>query len=263
MKARFYSMPKTNFSVPRRLFALVAAAAAGMVLTFNVGAAPANRVVVVWSEVTAPKNVYPQDINGAIAAGLKGLEGWDVITANIDQPNQGISDDLLNRTDVLIWWGHKRHGEVKDDLVNRIVKRVKEQGMGFISVHSSHYAKPYKKLMGTACSWGEYVADGTKVHVTVKEPSHPIAEGVKDFDLPAIERYGEPFAVPQPEAVVFDGTYTKPNGSTAPGRMGLCWTVGKGKVFYFTPGHETYKDFYLDPVPRIFRNAVAWAAPKP
>jgi trehalose utilization protein len=60
--------------------------------------------------------------------------------------------------------------------------------------------------------------------------------------------------------VVFDGVYTKPNGGKEPGRMGLCWTVGKGKVFYFTPGHETYDDFYRPEVRQILRNAVLWAA---
>ena len=134
--------------------------------------------------------------------------------------------------------------------------------MGFISIHSSHFAKPYKALMGTACSWREYKADGTSARVIVKLSDHPIARGVKDFDLPKIERYGEPFAVPEPEAVVLDGVYTKPNGEKEPGRMGLCWTVGKGRVFYFTPGHETYDDFFRPEVRQILRNAVEWAAPK-
>jgi trehalose utilization protein len=133
--------------------------------------------------------------------------------------------------------------------------------MGFISTHSSHFAKPYRKLMGTACSWGEYQADGTSVKIIVKEPDHPIAKGVKDFSLPRIERYGEPFKVPTPEAVPLDGIYTRPDGKTQPGRMGLCWTVGKGKVFYFTPGHETYNDYFRPEVRQIFRNAVQWAAP--
>jgi trehalose utilization protein len=115
--------------------------------------------------------------------------------------------------------------------------------------------------MGTACSWGEYKTDGTSVEILVKEPSHPICAGVENFKLPKIERYGEPFAVPTPEAVPLDGVYTLPNGQTKPGRMGLCWTIGKGKVFYFTPGHETYDDYYRPEVRRIFVNAVLWAAP--
>jgi trehalose utilization protein len=247
----------------RTLLGVGATVVAGVCLDLSAFAAAAQRRVVVWSEATAPLDkVYPNDVNVAIADGLKPLSGWEVITANLDQPDQGLSNELLNQTDVLIWWGHKRHDEVKDDLVQRIVRRVKEEGMGFIAVHSAHFAKPYRKLMGTACSWREYKADGTSAKVIVKAPNHPIAKGVKDFNLPRIERYGEPFAVPEPEAVVFDGVYTKPDGQTEPGRIGLCWTVGKGKVFYFTPGHETYDDFYREDVRLIFRNAVQWAAPK-
>jgi trehalose utilization protein len=167
----------------------------------------------------------------------------------------------LNSTDVLIWWGHKKHGDVKDEVVDKIVERVKAGKMGFIGTHSCHFAKPFKKLMGTRCSWREYVADGTSAEIIVKEPDHPICKGVKSFKLPKIERYGEPFAVPTPEAVPLDGIYTKPNGQTEPGRMGMCWTVGKGKVFYFTPGHETYNDYYRPEVRQIFVNAVQWAAP--
>jgi trehalose utilization protein len=206
--------------------------------------------------------MYPHDINGAVADALKSLSGWEVIVASIDDPDQGLSDERLNATDVLIWWGHKRHGEVKDDLVKRIERRVREQGMGFIALHSSHFAKPYKALMGTPCSWREYKADGTSVQIKVGAPQHPIAQGVKDFELPKIERYGEPFRVPVPEAVPLEGVYTKPDGKTEPGRMGMCWTVGKGRVFYFTPGHETYDDFFRPEVKQIMRNAVQWAAPQ-
>ena len=253
----------------RTALGLSAAAATGLALAPGVFAAPAKRKVVVWSEGTAnvdenSKKVYPNDINSAIAEGLKPLEGegWEIVKASLDQPSQGITDDLLSSTDVLIWWGHKRHGEVKNELVDKIEKRVKQDGMGFIATHSSHFAKPYKRLMGTACSWREYVCDGTSVEVIVKEPAHPICKGVKSFKLPLIERYGEPFAVPTTESVPLDGVYLKPDGSKAPGRMGLCWKVGKGQVFYFTPGHETYDDYYRPEVRRIFLNAVVWAAPK-
>lgn len=253
----------------RTALTLGATAATALLVQPQLLAASGKRKVVVWSEGTAnvdkgSKEVYPNDINTAIIEGLKPLEsrGWELIKASLNDPDQGVSEELLNQTDVLIWWGHKKHGEVKDALVSRIEKRVKEDGMGFISVHSSHFAKPYKKLMGTPCSWSEYVCDGTSVEITVKEPNHPICKGVSDFKLPLIERYGEPYRVPTPEAVPLDGMYTKPDGTKAPARMGLCWTVGKGKVFYFTPGHETYDDFYRPEVRRIFVNAVEWAAPK-
>ncbi len=237
-------------------------AAAATVLSRPALAQNAPRRVVVWSEGTAPADVYPKDINGAIADGLKSLSGWEVVVASLNDPDQGFSGSRLEQTDVLIWWGHKKHGEVKDALVDRIERRVKEQGMGFIAVHSSHFAKPYKRLMGTACSWGAYKVDGSAVQLIVKDPAHPIAQGIRNFTLPKTERYGEPFATPSPEAVVFDGLYLKPDGTSEPGRQGLCWTVGKGRVFYFTPGHETFPDLFRDDVRRIFRNAVEWAAPR-
>lgn len=267
---RFTVTNKTTNPVSRRTaLGLGAAVAASVLLAPNLFAARARQKVVVWSEGSAavdPKSsaLYPHDINAAVADGLKPLAaaGWEIIIASLSEPDQGVSDERLKSTDVLIWWGHKKHKDVKDELVERIVRRVKEDGMGFIALHSSHFSKPFKALMDTPCSWREYKADGTSARVIVKDPSHPIAKGVKDFQLPLIERYGEPFAVPTPEAVPLDGLYTKPDGTTQPGRMGLCWTVGKGKVFYFTPGHETYNDFLRDEVRLILRNAVQWAAPK-
>lgn len=253
----------------RKAIALGATSASGLIVAPALFAASQNRKVVVWSEGTAnvdpaSKKVYPNDINTAIAEGLAPLEsqGWQIIKASINDPDQGVSDELLSSTAVLIWWGHKRHGDVKDELVNKIAQRVKDGNMGFIGTHSCHFAKPFKKLMSTACSWREYVDDGTSAEIIVKEPNHPICKGVKNFKLPHIERYGEPFAVPEPESVPLEGIYTKPDGKTENARMGLCWTVGKGRVFYFTPGHETYNDYYRPEVRQIFVNAVQWAAPK-
>ena len=243
------------------------AAAAAAWLDPRLFAAPSARKVVVWSEGTAnvdpgSKNIYPDDINSAIAEGLKPLasDGWEVLKGSLNDPDQGLSDATLKSTDVLIWWGHKKHGEVKNELVDRIEQRVKEDGMGFIGTHSAHFSRPYKRLMGTPCSWREYVADGTSAEIIVKLPDHPICKGIKDFKLPQIERYGEPFKVPAPESVPLEGVYTRPDGKTETARMGLCWTVGKGRVFYFTPGHETYNDYHRPEVRQIFVNAVRWTA---
>jgi trehalose utilization protein len=223
--------------------------------------AAAKRCVVVWSEGTAPKGVYPKDINGAVAEGLKELKDWEVVVANLSDPDQGLPDALLNRADVLIWWGHKKHEEVKKELVDKIVKRVKEGGMGFISLHSSHFARPNKALMGTACSWGAYVTDSTTLKITVKSPDHPIAKGIKDFTIAHEERYSDPYAVPTPKAVVFTGEATLKNGKIDPSQIGLTWEIGKGKVFYFQAGHETNPVFFDKNVRQIMINAVQWAAP--
>jgi trehalose utilization protein len=226
-------------------------------------AAPPQRRVLVWSEGTAPKKVYPKDINGAIADGLKPLEGWEIVTASLADPEQGVSDESLGKADVLIWWGHKYHRKIEDAHVARIVRRVKQEGMGFIALHSAHYSKPLKKLLGTPCGWkGGYVEDGSAVRLIVKDQQHPIARGVADFTLPHTERYSEPFEAPQPESVVLDGIYTRPDGTKEAARQGLVWTIGQGKVFYFQPGHETYPIFFDENVRKIMRNAVQWAAGK-
>ena len=130
-----------------------------------------------------------------------------------------------------MWWGHQRHGEVTDEHVQRIVERVKKGGMGFIAMHSAHYSKALKALLGTNCGWkGGYVEDGSKLEMIVKDKQHPIAAGISDFSFPHTERYTEPFEIPEPESVVFDGVYTLPDGSKESSRQGMVWTVGKGRV---------------------------------
>lgn len=249
----------------RRAFLGKSAVVAGGILLGAAAAeaAPKHRVVV-WSEGTAPKNVYPDDINTAVANSLKQpLKGWDIVVASLNQPDQGVPESLLNETDVLIWWGHARHDDVKDDLVGRIVARVKEHGMGFIALHSSHYCKPFRALMGTPCGWGGgYVEDGSSLQVIVTNPKHPINRGVKDFVIPHNERYSEPFQVNTPEAVVQDGEYTKPDGTKEKSRQGMVWIVGKGRVFYSQFGHESYPIYNMPEVQHIIANGVRWAAPK-
>ncbi len=240
------------------------ALAGGALLGLDAQAAPRKkRQVVVWSEGTAPKNVYPNDVNTAIAEGLKPLKAYDIVIANLSDAEQGLPDSVLNNTDVLIWWGHRRHDDVKDELVQRITRRVKEDGMGFLPTHSAHFSKPLKAILGTPCSWSYYIPDGARVDVIVQDPRHPIARGVKNFTVPHTERYGDPFQVPTPEAVIFDGIYTLPDGKTGEhAQQGMVWTIGKGRVFYFQLGHETYPIYDMPEVQQIFRNGVQWATPK-
>jgi trehalose utilization protein len=253
-------------SMSRRKFVALGAAAGGLVLARKLGAAeaaPAKRTVVCWAEGTAPKNVYPKEINGAIAEGLqKALTGWDVVVAGLADPEQGLPDALLAKCDVLIWWGHKKHKDVDDKLVEKIVARVKDGGMGFIALHSSHFAKPNKALMGTPCTWGAYKVDSTTCTVKVKEASHPIAAGLPaEFTFDHAERYSEPYAVPPPKAVPLECFHTVKDGSKDPARLGLCWEIGKGKFFYFMAGHETNPVFMDENVKKVMANAVKWAAP--
>jgi len=225
-----------------------------------------KKTVVVWSEGTAPKAVFPNDINGAIAEGLKAsplMKDWDVVIANLADPDQGISDELLKKTDVLIWWGHEKHGDVKDALVDKIEKRVKEEGMGFISLHSAHFAKPNKRLMGTPCTFSAYVADNKENLMIVSMPDHPICKGVAPtFTIANDERYSDPYAVPPTNEIPLVGVQVRKDGTRELANMGFCWTIGKGRFFYLQVGHET-NPIYFDPeIRKIMANAVLWAAPQ-
>lgn len=209
----------------------------------------------VWSERSEPSDVYPDGINGAIAEYLKQFAVFDVRTAQITDDKLGLSEEALNWADVLIWWGHVRHNDIDDTTLNRIVKRVKEDGMGFVPIHSSHYSRPFKALMGTPCGFGSSAPWGTE-KLSVELPDHPISEGVEDFTIEEEEGYGEPFQVPEPSAVVLKSTYK--DGTTF--RSGITFEVGKGRIFYFRPGHETFPIMKLEMVRRIIRNAALWVA---
>lgn len=267
----------TNGFTRREFLGAGALAASAAILGGRAFAADEKkRTVVVWSEGTAPKDVYPKDINTCIADALKAkLEGWDVVVANLSDADQGLSDELLAKCDVLMWWGHKKHGDVKDALAEKIVKRVTEGGMGFISLHSAHFAKPNIKLMEQmetkkellekvtpkkrVAAWGGYKSDITKTTVRVKVADHPIAKGIKEFTVENAERYCEPYAVPQAKCVMFDGVSTLKNGSTDTSELGFAWEIGKGKMFYFQLGHETNPIFKDENIQQIMLNAVKWA----
>ena len=220
--------------------------------------------VVVWGENvhehTNPKvaTVYPRGLHTAIAEGLRELlPAAGVGTATLQEPEHGLPADRLAATDVLVWWGHRAHQEVSDAVVDRIQQRVQE-GMGLIALHSAHYAKIFKRLLGTTCSltWREA---GEKERLWVCQPGHPIAAGLdRFFELPHEEMYGEPFAVPPPEEQVFLSWFE--GGEVF--RSGCCWTRGNGRIFYFRPGHETYPTYHDKNVRRVIANAVGWARPQ-
>ncbi|HHV94482.1 MAG TPA: trehalose utilization protein ThuA [Firmicutes bacterium] len=217
--------------------------------------------VTVWNENRheqineAVRRVYPDGIHGAIADHLR-TQGMQVRTATLDEPEHGLTDEVLADTDVLIWWGHIAHHEVSDEVVDRVHRRVLD-GMGLIALHSAHHSKIFRKLMGTTCDlkWREM---GEKERLWVVEPGHPIAEGIGEYiELPNTEMYGEQFDIPAPDTLVFISWFA--GGEVF--RSGCCFYRGRGKIFYFRPGHETYPIFYNNDVQRVLTNAVRWAAP--
>ena len=220
--------------------------------------------VTVWNEFRHEKNdekvkaIYPEGMHQAIAAAL-GTDGdVETRTATLDEPEHGLTDDVLAGTDVLIWWGHLFHNDVGDDVVAQVVKRVWE-GMGFIALHSSHLAKPFKRLMGTECRllWRE---DDKQETLWVVEPSHPIATGIdRKIVLPQTEMYGEWFQIPTPDEVIFISWFE--GGEVF--RSGCTWKRGKGRVFYFRPGHETLPIFHNPEIQTVIRNGARWAANRP
>ncbi len=238
----------------------------------------------VWDENPghAPKEVYPSGIRGAIAEGLSALSGGAITAraASLDDPEQGASEDALAETDVLLWWGHQRHGEVSEATAERVFRHVHTRGMGFIALHSAHYSKPLQWVLAAPGhlkgGWREAEPPDSE-EITVCAPRHPIAEGVSDFTLPREEMYGAPFATPPPLCLVFQSFFPL-GGEYFP--SGICWTVGAGqdpeftsgpgngvnqgygvgRVFYFRPGHETYPTYFDPSVRRILYNAVRWCA---
>jgi trehalose utilization protein len=217
--------------------------------------------ITVWNEGRhekthdAVKKVYPKGMHAVIAAALKKHEDFQVRTATLDDPEHGLTDAVLAKTDVMTWWGHMAHGEVRDDIVDKVHKRVL-QGMGLIVLHSGHFSKIFRKLMGTSCDlkWREI---GEKERIWVIDPGHPIADGLPEyFELPHVEMYGERFDIPQPDHLMFISWFA--GGEVF--RSGCCFHRGRGKVFYFRPGHETFPIYYDENVQKVIANACRWAA---
>ena len=199
--------------------------------------------------------IYPNGIHNAIADFLK-CDDITVRTVTLDDEECGLTEEVINETDVLIWWGHVRHNLVPDEVALR-VKNAVLKGMGFIGLHSAHHSKPFKLLMGTTCnlSWRE---DGDMERIWTINPAHPIAQGIgRYFELEHEETYAEPFSIPNPDEIIFMGWYE--GGELF--RSGCTYTRENGKIFYFQPGHETFPTFYNKDVVRVIRNAIRWAAP--
>lgn len=201
------------------------------------------------------KKVYPKGVMGTIAEHLRTCNDMQVTSVNLYMPEYGLPEELLNETDVLIWWAHVAHDAIPDELAGKIRDRVLK-GMGFIPLHSAHPCKPLKALLGTSGSlrWRE----GDFCRVWNLNPTHPITQGIPEsFELKEEEMYGEFFDIPKPDDLLFLSWYR--GGEVF--RSGCIWNRGYGKIFYFQPGHETSPSYHNPYVKRIIENAVRWAAP--
>ncbi|MCG7339327.1 ThuA domain-containing protein [Staphylococcus sp. ACRSN] len=216
--------------------------------------------ITVWNEYRHEqeneeiRQIYPNGIHNVIGDFLKSEHS--VKTATLDEAEHGLDDERLNETDVLIWWGHKAHEEVSDEVVEKVRQRVL-QGMGLIVLHSAHFSKIFKALMGTSCDlkWRE---NDDKERLWVVDPSHPITESLPSYiELEKEEMYGEHFDIPTPDETVFISWFE--GGEVF--RSGVTYKRGKGKIFYFRPGHESYPTYYNTQIQQVIKNAVNWASP--
>ncbi len=219
--------------------------------------------VMVWNEGRherehpAVAKVYPNGLHSAIAEGLRDHGFTKVRTATLDEPEHGLTVDVLNNTDVLLWWGHMAHGDVNDEIVERVYKRVME-GMGLVVLHSGHFSKIFKRLMGTSCDlkWREHDHENERLWVVA--PAHPIAAGLPQWiDLDHEEMYGEHFDIPTPDELVLVSWFK--GGEVF--RSGCTWQRGSGRIFYFRPGHEMFPTYYNEQVRQVIANGVRWASP--
>ena len=215
--------------------------------------------ITVWNEFAhektddAVKAIYPDGIHECIAKFLREA-GFDVTTATLDMPEHGLTDEVLDNTDVLFWWGHMRHEKVSDAVVQKVYDRVMK-GMGLVALHSAHASKIFSKLMGTS-SWDLKWRESGDTEIM--SPGHPIAQGIGDrLVIPHEETYGEHFIIPEPDELVFVSLFS--GGEVF--RSGCCFKRGNGRIFYFRPGHETFPVYHQPEVQKVLINAANWVCP--
>ncbi len=219
--------------------------------------------ITVWHEYRHEKKnpkvaeIYPRGMHEAIAEPLRQIPGLQVRTATLDEPEHGLTQEVIDSTDVFIWWGHGAHDEVSDAVVQKVHQRILA-GAGIVVLHSGHFSKIFKKLMGTTCNlrWRD---EGERETLWVTRPGHPILKGISQdyFVLEHEEMYGEFFDIPEPESTFLISTFT--GGECF--RSGCTWTRGAGRVVYFRPGHETFPTYFDKNVQAVIANACQWAAP--
>jgi trehalose utilization protein len=215
----------------------------------------------IWNEFVQERRdepvraIYPRGIHHAIAQGIAPLGPFEVRTATLDEPEHGLTPEVLAATDVLFWWGHVAHDQVSDAVVDRVQHAVLG-GMGLVVLHSGHFSKAFRRLMGTSCSlrWRE---SGEHERLWNLRPDHPVMSGIPDhIELAEEEMYGERFDIPDPDELLMIGWF--PGGEVF--RSVCAWSRGMGRVLYFQPGHETHPTYHDPNVQRILANAAGWAA---
>jgi len=213
-----------------------------------------NEYIEEKKDPAAVKN-YPDGMHNTIKDFLDKNPNLEVTAVTMELPDCGLTRELLDGTDVLLWWGHGHHGDISNEITRRVKNRVLD-GMGFIPLHSAHMSKPFLALMGTSCRL-HWCDDHKEVMWTVT-PGHPIAKDVPEyFVLESEEMYGEPFGIPNPDEVVFIGWFNHGNVF----RSGVTFRRGNGKIFYFQPGHPSNPSYNNPHVLKIIENAVIWAKP--
>ena len=221
--------------------------------------------VTVWSEglPETEKNAvasYPDDINAAIGEFLKKDPAFDVTLSHLTMDECGLSQEIVDNTDVLVWWSHLYHDKVTDEAANRVVTAVLQRGMGYMPLHSGLYSKASGILLGKCGAGGKYRECGERARVWLINRAHPICEGLEDdwFDVQNEEMYGEPFGIPTPDDLIFITWFQ--GGEVL--RSGATWNRGAGKIFYLQAGHEEFP-IYSDnkAVQRVITNGVKWLKP--
>lgn len=217
--------------------------------------------VTIWNEYIHEREyegirqVYPHGIHGCIGEFLGKNDDISINYATLDMPEHGLSEQVLDNTDVLIWWGHCAHDKVADEIVERVKNHVM-RGMGLIALHSAHHSKIMKALLGTTLNLSWKHGDSEKLFCV--NPAHPIAAGITEpIILENEELYGEYFDIPKPDDEIFLGWFR--SGQVF--RSGVTFTRGMGRIFYFQPGHEEYPIYYNPQIQQVITNAVRWAAP--
>jgi trehalose utilization protein len=196
--------------------------------------------VLVWNEHRHERAhphvaaIYPDGIHAEIARALAECSPRPLAlrTATLDDPGHGLGGDVLDETDVLVWWGHRAHDELPDALAARVEERVLA-GMGLVALHSASRSKPFMRLLGTSCSYRWREARDREL-MWVVAPGHAITRGLPPVvEIPQHEMYGEPFDIPEPDELVLVSWFS--GGEVF--RSGCCFRRGAGRIFYLGAGH--------------------------